>query len=166
MIDLTRYNIRAFDDYDGPNTIVEISSWGDWVSYDDVYLKIKQLKIALATLQQISEMTLEVDNWDGVTRYHLCQDFTRQALRNIQKFDVRVCNICQTPANRIETAYGDGWQILCGCPDGVPTLPNETLEKIEHVCGLQGFGRGDGSENDVCPACSLSAKLYTEGKST
>lgn len=33
---------------------------------------------------------------------------------------------------------------------------DETSAKPEHVCGLQGFGRGKGSENDVCPACETT----------
>jgi hypothetical protein len=30
---------------------------------------------------------------------------------------------------------------------------SEQPKQPEHVCGLQGFGRGAGSENDECPAC-------------
>lgn len=29
---------------------------------------------------------------------------------------------------------------------------------VEHVCGLQGFGRGMGSENDECPACNKARR--------
>jgi hypothetical protein len=34
-----------------------------------------------------------------------------------------------------------------------PSAESEQPKQPEHVCGLQGFGRGAGSENDECPAC-------------
>ncbi|HWG77810.1 MAG TPA: hypothetical protein VN660_13610 [Steroidobacteraceae bacterium] len=31
--------------------------------------------------------------------------------------------------------------------------------KAAHVCGAQGFGRGQGSEDDVCPACAAEETM-------
>lgn len=36
-------------------------------------------------------------------------------------------------------------------------------EGPQHVCGLQGFGRGIGSENDECPACRA---VHSQGGDT
>lgn len=38
---------------------------------------------------------------------------------------------------------------------------DETSALPDHVCGLQGFGRGIGSQNDVCPACDAAAEART-----
>lgn len=47
---------------------------------------------------------------------------------------------------KCHTRIGDS---MCGQPRAAH-LP-------QHVCGLQGFGRGSGSEDDRCPACQLGA---------
>jgi len=37
-------------------------------------------------------------------------------------------------------------------------LYKDLVPKIKHVCGLQGFQRGIGWENDICPACEENRK--------
>jgi hypothetical protein len=65
----------------------------------------------------------------------------REVIRGLNSPVETACRYCGGPHCDLE------------CPN-VSIPPTERKPSAEHVCGLQGFGRGIGSEDDVCPACS------------
>jgi len=52
-------------------------------------------------------------------------------------------------------AVGEGFRKCAECGEMEPPY---AAKPPEHICGLQGFGRGAGGINDVCDACEYWAK--------
>ncbi len=50
-----------------------------------------------------------------------------------------------------------GFWLVCRTKMGHNWIPDEP-KKLEHVCGLQGFGIGSEGWYDICPACEEDKK--------